>query len=439
MIEQKQRGRRRRDHSILENEKKVELPVSVVADGKANVDDKKHRRGNARGGGFRSIRIQWNKLRSQIQGCCSSVSRLLDPRKNFPGTPRRRRLRDDKNSSDDCLPQTQTLLRQSSLSIPLLLSTILFIYVLYNLITNFYAASGHNLRPRTDAELDSMELQIPCFDFDRQERRRRHQHAVVDVGGWSMFHFFFEPTGELNNRTRPHYGGIDYESTNGVKRNIAASDHRDFILYRTKLLNETRRRHHKDEEDEEREDDPDMLDDSDCRPPSWSYLYNPSCNGIHEIQVDRDFDQDIEERLGNDQVYDSFYISHGYYRDVWVVAKPDAHERSVLKTVRWKHDYDSESFLMTLRDALVMERLTHSERIVDIFGHCGTAVMAEAIPFEVEEYVVPGRGRGIDQEELHDEEYLNPRNSFTAEEKLDMALTMAESIADLHGFEDGVM
>jgi len=43
------------------------------------------------------------------------------------------------------------------------------------------------------------------------------------------------------------------------------------------------------------------------------------------------------------------------------------------------------------------------------------------------------------QEDLHDEAELKPLNDYTVEEKLEMALTMAESLADLHGFRDGVM
>jgi hypothetical protein len=85
-----------------------------------------------------------------------------------------------------------------------------------------------------------------------------------------------------------------------------------------------------------------------------------------------------------------------------------------------------------------MERLTASPRIIDIFGHCGTAVWVEALPYEVEEVIVPGEGY-IEQEELHDAEALNPQNDYTAKEKLEMALVMAESLADLHGFIDGVM
>jgi len=57
-------------------------------------------------------------------------------------------------------------------------------------------------------------------------------------------------------------------------------------------------------------------------------------------------------------------------------------QKSILKITRWKHAYDMDTFFSDLRDALIMERLTQSPRIVDIYGHCGTAVWVEAIPYE---------------------------------------------------------
>jgi serine/threonine protein kinase len=87
-------------------------------------------------------------------------------------------------------------------------------------------------------------------------------------------------------------------------------------------------------------------------------------------------------------------------------------------------------------DAMVMERLTASPRIVDIYGHCGTSIVSEFLPGEVQEVLIPGRGR---REKMHDKDDVDPKNKLTAEEKLYMALQMAESMADLHGFKDGVI
>ena len=56
----------------------------------------------------------------------------------------------------------------------------------------------------------------------------------------------------------------------------------------------------------------------------------------------------------------------------------------------------------------------------------------------MEEVIIHGDGMA-NPEDLHYESELNSLNNYTVEEKLDMALTMAESLADLHGFHGGVM
>jgi len=65
-------------------------------------------------------------------------------------------------------------------------------------------------------------------------------------------------------------------------------------------------------------------------------------------------------------------------RMVWVVHQqfPD-NIKSALKTTRFKHDFNHRTFWNTLNDALIMERLTSSPRIVDIYGHCGGTVLVE--------------------------------------------------------------
>jgi hypothetical protein len=112
-----------------------------------------------------------------------------------------------------------------------------------------------------------------------------------------------------------------------------------------------------------------------------------------------------------------------------------------------------------------MERMTASPRIVDIYHHCGTAVWVEAINYEVEKVIVPGDGYydlKINNETMTTEERQEirnefpmvedimsstgemimvpkPFNDFTAVEKLDIALQMAKSLADMHGYFGGVI
>jgi serine/threonine protein kinase len=119
-------------------------------------------------------------------------------------------------------------------------------------------------------------------------------------------------------------------------------------------------------------------------------------------------------------------------------AKNHTDEGGVLKTLRLKHEYKIQSIYEVQKDALVMERLTSSPRILDIFGHCSTSIIVEPMPYEVEEYIVPGKGMAK-QEDLDNYDDVKPMNDYTVAEKLQIALDMAESIADLHGFEGGVI
>jgi len=87
-----------------------------------------------------------------------------------------------------------------------------------------------------------------------------------------------------------------------------------------------------------------------------------------------------------------------------------------------------------------MERLTSSPRIMNIYGHCVMSTMAEVVPIEFEEVSVPGEGYfAHDEIEERNKDGVRPFNNFTPTQKLGFALEMAESLADLHGFPDGVI
>ena len=118
--------------------------------------------------------------------------------------------------------------------------------------------------------------------------------------------------------------------------------------------------------------------------------------------------------------------------------QPSIDDKSILKTVRWKHDYHRSTYAETLMDALVMERLTHSPRIVDIWGHCGSAVWVEALPYEFEETIIHGNGY-LKPEKVEETDLTKSLNDLTPKERLEAAVSMAESIADLHGYSGGVM
>ncbi len=98
-------------------------------------------------------------------------------------------------------------------------------------------------------------------------------------------------------------------------------------------------------------------------------------------------------------------------------------------------------FEYTRMDAVVAERLTASKRIYDIYGHCGIGIASEFFPHgDIEEIAVPEEGY-LSRDEIleRDSRELTSDNEFTSREKLVLSLQMAEAVADLHGYEYGVI
>ena len=133
------------------------------------------------------------------------------------------------------------------------------------------------------------------------------------------------------------------------------------------------------------------------------------------------------------------YDSSGTYRDAFLFSgpiKPDI----VLKRLRNREKYKLHHKDLTKihREAIVLERLSHSPRILDIYAHCGTSILVEAMAGDIWDKIVPGNG-DTTQEELDKLDDVYPLNNFTASEKLQISLEMALSLADLHNFEGGVI
>jgi hypothetical protein len=105
----------------------------------------------------------------------------------------------------------------------------------------------------------------------------------------------------------------------------------------------------------------------------------------------------------------------------------------------YSDDYHYEAFEFMRMDAIVSERLSSSPLIVDIYGFCGLSMMSEYLPMgDLMEHATPGGDRGHPVE-LNDSEDVDPKNYFSATEKLTLSLEMAEAIALLHSYKGGVI
>jgi serine/threonine protein kinase len=133
------------------------------------------------------------------------------------------------------------------------------------------------------------------------------------------------------------------------------------------------------------------------------------------------------------------YESSGSYRDAWRFYRPGVSE-FVLKRyqLQYKYNHNFKDLKKVQNEAIIMERLSPSPRVLDIYGHCGTSVLLEAMAGDIHTRIIPTKGL-IEQKQLDrmQKEDAHPMNKFTAQEKFKIALEMAESLADIHGFEGG--
>lgn len=199
-----------------------------------------------------------------------------------------------------------------------------------------------------------------------------------------------------------------------------------------------------------------------CRRVSWHRLHRPNCNGFHEIDLlgTSYDDEDGEGAEGNERRHRNRIVGKGHFRNVFRIydvypssSKPGLSHYNpvVLKTNRMKsesstgkvkgHDVNHQILEFARMDALVMERLTSSDKIVNVYGHCGTSVVTESLGRDLESVAIRAEGWGghISREELNDVEDVRPQNDLSPASKLALGLMMAEALAELHGFEDGVI
>jgi hypothetical protein len=206
-----------------------------------------------------------------------------------------------------------------------------------------------------------------------------------------------------------------------------------------------------------------------CYPNNWGRTNaKPVCNAVHEMRtMDRPYSPtEVDQEL---QIQ---YQTSGYYRDVWIMERPssssgtDSHRPSyahassfttssttpanpasiaVLKKYQLQDYFPlaEHALHQVQKEAIILERLSASDRIIDIHGYCGISLLIEAAKGDVvSEMVSPAAGGGyMQQSDLNriQMDDVQPMNNLTLTEKLDTALVMAESLADIHGCKGGVI
>lgn len=209
-----------------------------------------------------------------------------------------------------------------------------------------------------------------------------------------------------------------------------------------------------------------------CTRPSFYHMYKPSCNELHSHVSGYDwmFGEDGASKK-------SKYLGSGTYRNVFLLEREFAnklrskssHETDVVifKTMKQfkpsdkKHSFEEvtkfdpykkyhtiELYDDMRKDAMVMELLTSSPRIANIYSFCGMSSLIEYAPGNVEKTVMPTGGKTYDElnnglaengyepmDEVVDNTPVN--DSIPPQEKLEIALEIAKGISTMHGHSLG--
>lgn len=139
----------------------------------------------------------------------------------------------------------------------------------------------------------------------------------------------------------------------------------------------------------------------------WQKSSNPTCNLLYEKDL-----TDLKRRKGSDQRL----IANGYWRDVWKTF--DLWSKSVLKTMRYEHEWQARNYDRHRRDAVAMERLTSSQNVMDIYAFCGNSGIFEFAD-----------GGDIDASLFNSDE-----TEWSSKEKLIIAHQLVSGLADTHNF-----
>lgn len=121
--------------------------------------------------------------------------------------------------------------------------------------------------------------------------------------------------------------------------------------------------------------DLDVVETDTCKLPyTWQKSSFPSCNSIHEFDITSPWSIHSNGWRKLFRI-----IGNGFWRDVWLIQNDYAiaSEKNILKTMRFGHEFSPRNFDRMRRDGVVMERLTKSPFVLNIYSFCGTTSITE--------------------------------------------------------------
>lgn len=150
----------------------------------------------------------------------------------------------------------------------------------------------------------------------------------------------------------------------------------------------------------------------------WQTRAYPNCNLLHERELRKFFHK--QKGKYHELVH---LIAHGYFRDVYMIKDVDTTSNIALKTNRFARRFDQWTMDRHRMDALVMDRMTSSSNIMDIYGYCGVGSLVEFADGGDLMTLINKESSASFEGENSESKYFK---------RLTYAFTLASALADLH-------
>ena len=123
----------------------------------------------------------------------------------------------------------------------------------------------------------------------------------------------------------------------------------------------------------------------------WQTKSFVNCNSIHEIDMVFGTSMsgvNINQGFRNQTTIQPMttatqldFLGQGWFRSTWKLQDTYDYNSLVLKTLRIEREFLDEYYDLHRRDAVAMERLTHSPFVMNVFGYCGQSAINELANF----------------------------------------------------------
>ena len=251
-------------------------------------------------------------------------------------------------------------------------------------------------------------------------KRLRHHHLIMELG---------TPPEGYNTTTASNYNSsISYQTNQSeVVSSFDQPESKDELLsaQRTNLTS------HKIQSIEDT-----AVEKKDVCVPlaDWQTKSFVNCNVFHEVDMILGTAMsgvNISKIHRNQTHYESItsstqldFLGQGWFRSTWKLQDTYDHDSLVLKTLRIEREFLDEYYDLHRRDAVAMERLTHSPFIMNVFGYCGQSAINELANF---------KDKSVTSLEVLDRRFRG-RTGFTVDlVKLRLATSIAIGVSHIHG------